>query len=85
MAIASQAAATSQHFRRLVLWCLASTAALGLVFMVVKGFEYKEDIDKHLVPGGAFALRETGAQLFYGFTGWSRVYVRSTSPSASSW
>jgi cytochrome c oxidase subunit 3 len=67
MAIASQAAATSQHFRRLVLWCLASTAALGLVFMVVKGFEYKEDIDKHLVPGGAFALRETGAQLFYGF------------------
>src|SRR5512140_855291 len=67
MAMASQAAAAGQHFRRLVLWCLASTAALGLVFVVVKGFEYKEDIDKHLVPGAGFALREAGAQLFYGF------------------
>lgn len=67
MAMASQAAAAGHHFRRLVLWCLASTAALGLVFVVVKGFEYKEDIDKHLVPGAGFALHETGAQLFYGF------------------
>lgn len=67
MAIASQAAATGQHFRRLVLGCLASTAALGLTFMVVKGFEYKEDIDKHLVPGAEFALHESGTQLFYGF------------------
>jgi cytochrome c oxidase subunit III len=67
MAMASQAAAAGQHFRRLVLWCLASTAALGLIFVVVKGFEYNEDIDKHLVPGATFALHETGAQLFYGF------------------
>jgi cytochrome c oxidase subunit 3 len=67
MAIASQAAASAQHFRRLVLWCLASTAALGLIFMVVKAFEYKEDIDKHLVPGAQFALHESGAQLFFGF------------------
>jgi cytochrome c oxidase subunit III len=65
MAMASQAAAAGQHFRRLVLWCLASTAALGLIFVVVKGFEYNEDIDKH--PGATFALHETGAQLFYGF------------------
>ena len=67
MAIASQAAASGQHYRRLVLWCLASTAALGVVFIVVKGFEYKEDIDKHLLPGAGFALHEAGAQLFYGF------------------
>jgi cytochrome c oxidase subunit 3 len=67
MAMASQAAATGHHFRRLVLWCLASTAALGLIFIAVKGFEYKEDIDKHLLPGAEFALHETGAQLFYGF------------------
>jgi cytochrome c oxidase subunit 3 len=32
----------------------------------VKGFEYKEDIEKHLVPGAYFALKQTGAQLFYG-------------------
>ena len=67
MAMASQAAATGQDLRRLVLWCLASTAVLGLIFVVVKGFEYKEDIDKHLVPGAEFALHEAGAQLFYGF------------------
>jgi len=67
MAMASQAAATGQDLRRLVLWCLASTAVLGLIFVVVKGFEYKEDIDKHLVPGPEFALHEAGAQLCYGF------------------
>jgi cytochrome c oxidase subunit 3 len=66
MAVASQAAAAGRHFRRLVIGCLASTAALGLAFLVVKGFEYKEDIDKHLVPGAHFALHEVGAQLFYG-------------------
>jgi cytochrome c oxidase subunit 3 len=66
MAVASQAAAAGQHFRRLVISCLAATAMLGLVFLMVKGFEYKEDIAKHLVPGARFALKETGAQLFYG-------------------
>jgi cytochrome c oxidase subunit 3 len=66
MAVASQAAAAGLHFRRLVLWCLGSTAALGLAFLIVKGFEYKEDIDKHLVPGAEFALHALGAQLFYG-------------------
>lgn len=66
MAVASQAAASGTHFRRLITWCLASTAALGLAFLVVKGFEYKEDIDKHLLPGPEFALKEAGAQLFYG-------------------
>ena len=39
---------------------------LGLAFLVVKGFEYREDIEKHLVPGAQFALQETGAQLFFG-------------------
>jgi cytochrome c oxidase subunit 3 len=66
MAVASQAAAAGQHFRRLIISCLAATAMLGLVFLIVKGFEYKEDIAKHLVPGARFALKETGAQLFYG-------------------
>ena len=66
MAVASQAAVAGRHFRRLVISCLASTAGLGLAFLVEKGFEYKEDIDKHLVPGAQFALHETGAQLFFG-------------------
>jgi cytochrome c oxidase subunit 3 len=66
MALASQAAQSPVKLRGIVLTCLAGTAALGLAFMVIKGFEYKEDIDKHLVPGGTFALPEAGAQLFYG-------------------
>jgi cytochrome c oxidase subunit 3 len=67
MAVASQAAAAGGDFRRLVISCLGSTAAFGLAFLVLKAFEYKEDIDKHLVPGAQFALHETGAQLFFGF------------------
>jgi cytochrome c oxidase subunit 3 len=66
MAVATQAAAAGRHFRRPVRWCLASTAAFGVAFLVVKAFEYKEDIEKHLIPGSQFALHETGAQLFFG-------------------
>lgn len=66
MAVASQAAAQNGRARRLILICLGITAALGLAFIIVKGFEYKEDIDKHLVPGMDFALRQPAAQLFYG-------------------
>ena len=65
MAMASQAAAANEGLRRLILGCLAATVALGLAFLVVKGFEYKEDIEKHLVPGSQFALKETAAQLFF--------------------
>ena len=54
MAVASQAAAQNVRARQLVLACLGATAALGVAFMIVKGFEYKEDIDKHLVPGAGF-------------------------------
>ena len=67
MAAAAQAAEESARLRRLILVCLMLTAALGLAFIVIKGFEYKEDIDKHLVPGAGFALPQPGAQLFYGF------------------
>jgi cytochrome c oxidase subunit 3 len=66
MAMAAQAAESGVRFRRLVLGCLLATALLGLAFIVIKGFEYKEDIDKHLVPGASFALPQAGAQLFYG-------------------
>jgi cytochrome c oxidase subunit 3 len=66
MAMASQAAASNEGLRRLILWCLAATAALGLAFLVVKGFEYREDIEKHLVPGTHFGLKQPTAQLFFG-------------------
>jgi cytochrome c oxidase subunit 3 len=66
MAIASQAAEAPAQLRRLVLACLLTTALLGVAFIVIKGFEYKEDIEKHLVPGTGFALHQSGAQLFYG-------------------
>jgi cytochrome c oxidase subunit 3 len=41
------------------------TAALGLVFIALKGYEYWKEWGEHLVPGPSFALHETGAQLFF--------------------
>ncbi|MGJ5138998.1 cytochrome c oxidase subunit 3 [Bradyrhizobium oligotrophicum] len=67
MAVASQAASSGRDFRRLMIGCLSATALLGLAFLVVKGFEYKEDIDKSLIPGLHFSLPQAAAQLFFGF------------------
>jgi len=67
MAVVAQSAEAGRHMRRTVVFCLAATAALGLAFLVVKGFEYAEDIEKHLVPGSHFALKQAGAELFFGF------------------
>ena len=65
MAMASQAASAKAGFRRLIVWSLVATAAFGVAFLVVKGFEYKEDIEHHLVPGAQFALKEPAAQIFF--------------------
>jgi cytochrome c oxidase subunit 3 len=51
--------------RRLVRSCLAITAALGALFLTIKGFEYAEDIRENLLPGPMFALHGTGAALFF--------------------
>ena len=64
MAVAAQAAETD--LKRLVIRCLAATAALGVLFLVFKGFEYADDIRHQLVPGPDFALKQRGAQLFFG-------------------
>ena len=64
MAVASQAA--REEFDRLVVWALAATALLGVTFAILKGFEYREDIHKHLVPGAHFAMKEPATQLFFG-------------------
>jgi cytochrome c oxidase subunit 3 len=63
MAVAAKAAEVDK--RRLTIWCLAATVALGLVFLVFKGFEYADDIEKNLVPGVNFALKEPAAQIFF--------------------
>lgn len=65
-AVAAQAC-EREGLRRLTLACLAATVLLGLAFLAVKGIEYREDIEKHLVPGAHFALRERATQLFFGF------------------
>jgi cytochrome c oxidase subunit 3 len=52
--------------RRFALACLMVTAALGTAFLVVKGFEYSEDISKGLLPGPMFPLHPASTQLFWG-------------------
>jgi cytochrome c oxidase subunit 3 len=51
-------------FARMMLWI---AAALGVAFLVLKGFEYREDFHEHLFPGPDFQIRERGAQLFFAF------------------
>ena len=63
MAVAAQAA--EADMRRLTLWCLAATVAFGMIFLVLKGFEYAEDFQKNLWPGPNFALKLPATQLFF--------------------
>ena len=46
---------------------LGATAALGLLFLVIKGFEYRDDLRHHLFPGAGFALGQNAAQIFWAF------------------
>jgi cytochrome c oxidase subunit 3 len=52
---------------RLAARLLTATAALCVAFLVIKGFEYRDDIERHLLPGTDFRLSEVAAQLFFGF------------------
>jgi len=63
MAVGAQAA--EADMRRLAIWCLTATVVFGLMFLAFKGFEYEEDIEKNLVPGANFALKEPAAQIFF--------------------
>ena len=65
MAIAERA--TRQGLVGLARAMLWATIALGLCFLVVKGFEYRSDIDKHLLPGNDFPIAATGAAQFWAF------------------
>ncbi|MDN5927441.1 MAG: cytochrome c oxidase subunit 3 [Hyphomicrobiales bacterium] len=51
-------------FARTMLWL---AALLGMAFLVLKGFEYREDFRQHLWPGPDFKLRIEGAELFFAF------------------
>jgi heme/copper-type cytochrome/quinol oxidase subunit 3 len=65
MTIALRAA--TAEMRRLTLYCLAITAALGIAFIVCKGLEYHEDLKEHLFPGADFPLSPPATQIFWGF------------------
>jgi cytochrome c oxidase subunit 3 len=68
LTIAVASAGARAGLRRLTLACLAATATLGLAVLVVKGFEYREDILKDLVPGPGFRLAAMPpAQIFFAF------------------
>jgi cytochrome c oxidase subunit III len=45
---------------------MTTTPRKGL-FLILKGFEYHEDIEKDLLPGPNFALPQQGAGLFFAF------------------
>ena len=68
MAVAARAA-TLQHART-ARNLLFATAALGVLFLVIKGAEYGLDFREHLVPGAEFAITgegRRGAAFFFGF------------------
>ena len=53
--------------RRLIQACLATTG-LGTAFLLLKGYEWYEDVAEGLLPGAQFSLGGTdggGAQIFY--------------------
>jgi cytochrome c oxidase subunit 3 len=44
--------------RKLLVGYLVVTVLLGMTFLVVKGFEYKEKFEKHHVPGATFSFTD---------------------------
>jgi cytochrome c oxidase subunit 3 len=54
------------QLRSVTLRSLGATAALGVAFLIVKGLEYRTDIEDHLVPGAGFPLSPPATQIFWG-------------------
>ncbi|WP_174280051.1 cytochrome c oxidase subunit 3 [Sphingomonas bacterium] len=75
MALAERA--TRAGWTRLARFGLWATIALGLVFLVVKGFEYHEDLAEHLFPGRRFRFAQPGAAQFWSFY-WTITIVHAT-------
>jgi cytochrome c oxidase subunit 3 len=57
--------ASRRGMRRVFIACLAITMLLGAAFLVVKGFEYRDDLAKGLFPGAQFPLYPPQTQLFW--------------------
>ena len=54
--------------RRLSIWLALATAAIGIVFLVIKGVEYWHEWDEHLFPGASFAFpgpHASGVRYFF--------------------
>lgn len=54
--------------RKMLIGFLMFTILLGLVFLVIKGFEYHHKYEEHLIPGHSFSFsgpRPQNAQLFF--------------------
>ncbi|MGI9115433.1 MAG: cytochrome oxidase subunit III [Chthoniobacterales bacterium] len=66
MAFAVRAA--QENRRGLLGLLLLITASLGVLFLVIKGFEYAREIHEHLLPGTGFQIEATDpahAQMFF--------------------
>jgi len=66
MALAVRAAELSR--RKHLIWLLLGTAVVGIIFMVIKGFEYHKDFVDHLIPGVDFRWDESNpsaAEMFF--------------------
>ena len=63
MAVGAEAARAGA--RRWALPALALTVLLGLAFLTIKGFEWRQDFHEHLFPGAGFKLDQPAAQLFF--------------------
>ncbi len=74
--------AVKLDLRRAAVWLLAGTAALGISFLVMHGFEYYKEYTEHLVPGIDFAQSGPQARavelffcLYYFITGFHSIHV----------
>lgn len=59
-----------QGRNRALSWASVITAGIGAVFLLLKGYEWMQDFDKHLFPGPGFAIAGPdmgGAELFWCF------------------
>jgi cytochrome c oxidase subunit 3 len=63
----AQRAARWPELRSTALGCLWGAVALGVAFLIVKGFEYADDLARNLFPGPGFSIAERGAQVFFAF------------------
>ena len=62
--------------KRLPEACIWIALALGLAFLVVKGFEYREDVEEGLWPGVRLALEQPAARVFFSFY-WITTFVHA--------